>query len=70
MREPLAIFLAGSVSGIQLQIANDAIGSQPDDTSDDIVGVGVGRFDSKAPQERGGLLTNTVSGGHHTLGLE
>jgi hypothetical protein len=58
------------MSGIQLQIANDAIGGQPDDTSDDIVGVGVGRFDSKAPQERGGLPTDTISGGHHPFGIK
>ena len=62
----LAIFHAGSMSGIQLQIANDAISGQPDDTSDDIVGVGVGRFDQGAarawrPAHR------TISGGYHTL---
>ena len=50
--EPLPIFHAGSMAGVQLQIANDAIGGQPNDTSNDIIGLGVGCLDSKAPQER------------------
>ena len=66
----MTIFHAGSMSGVQLQIANDAIGGQPDDTSDDVVGVGLGCFDSETPQERGGPPTDTVGGGHHTLGLQ